>query len=431
MTNQAALADEYAALAAEVEAEFGTSAPRPSKAPESRSAPARAKAKSRVIAPTPYVCDDPAKIPSRQYEMKPYYIRRYVTGTLAHGAVGKSILVMTEACALASGKALLGVQPRGRFRTWYWNGEDGREELNRRFAAIRKHYDLHPADLADHLFVDSGRDLPITIVALDRDTRMAMPVEVDLIAEALLASRIDTLIIDPFVSSHRVPENQNEMIEVVAQAWNDVAERANAAVHLSHHAVKSQGRAVTGMDYRGGGAALAKLRALRVLNTMTVEEAKDAVPDDQRWRYFRADEDKPNLVPPDTALWYRKASVDLGNADIQRDGMEYAEPDVLGVPEPWEYPQAPDLQPTVDHMRRVHDLMGSEPWAKTSNSKRWIGDPIAQALGADRSKKPHRDAIGSLIKDWEASGVLRLKEYTDSNRNKREGYIPGEIPDEG
>src|SRR5690606_33940164 len=138
-----------------------------------------------------------------------------------------------------------------------------------------------------------------------------------------------------------VPENQNEMAEKVAQAWNDVAERANVAVHLAHHAVKARGREVEAMDFRGGGASLAKLRHLRVLNRMSPPEIEMARIDPKSaWRHIRSDDDgKPNLVPPAGASWYQMVSVDLENADVKRDGLEHAESDVIGVPVQWRFPQ--------------------------------------------------------------------------------------------
>lgn len=384
---------------------------------------------------TPFSWAEPKNIPPREFLYKPNYIRRFTTGTLAHGAVGKSILLMTEAVAMASGLPLLGTQPRGTFRVVYWNGEDPQDELDRRFAAIRKQYDVPAKATGDRLFVDSGRTLPINIVTLDPKTRMAMPKDVDFIVEALIADRIDVLTIDPSVASHSVPENQNEMAEKVAQAWNDVAERANVAVHLAHHAVKARGREVEAMDFRGGGASLAKLRHLRVLNRMTGDEAKKAgIVDDQAWRHIRSDDGgKPNLVPPSGAVWYRMVSVDLENADVKRDGFEHAESDVIGVPVPWTFQDKSRIHVwlSADEAREVHRLMGDEVWRKSSQSQDWVGRLIAEVADYDIKLDGNRKGIERLVKDWEAQGVLQVRkpDKPDQHGNRREGYVPGEIPD--
>src|SRR5690606_25821897 len=115
----------------------------------------------QVMRFTPYAFKAPSAIPPRDWLMKPNYIRQFATGTLGHGGVGKSILLMVEACALASGATLLGMQPYSQFRWLYWNGEDPIQELDRRFAAIHKHFELSQDELEGYLFVDSGRVLPI------------------------------------------------------------------------------------------------------------------------------------------------------------------------------------------------------------------------------------------------------------------------------
>lgn len=384
---------------------------------------------------TPYVCKDPKAIPSREFLYKPNYIRKFTTGTLAHGAVGKSIMLMTEAVAMTSGLPLLGTVPRGKFRVVYWNGEDPQDELARRFEAVRKHYEV-PADATgDRLFVDSGRILPINIVTLDPKTRMAIPQDVDAVVNALKADNIDVLTIDPSVASHSVPENQNEMAEKVAQAWNDVAERANVAVHLSHHAVKARNRDVEAMDFRGGGASLAKLRHLRVLNRMTEKEAKAAgVELKAAWRHIRSDDGgKPNLVPQTDALWFQMVSVDLENADVKRDGLEHAESDVIGVPVPWTYPEKAMTRVWLsdDEIRQLYALMGDKVWKKSSQSQDWVGALVAQVTGQDITIEDHRKAIDKLVKGFEHVGVLGVgvPDKPDQNGNRRAGYVVGEIPD--
>jgi hypothetical protein len=330
---------------------------------------------------------------------------------------------------------LLGIEPRGTFRIVYWNGEDPQDELDRRFAAIRKHYEVPGDATSDRLFVDSGRTLPINVVTLDPKTRMAIPQDVDAIVAALRADHIDILIIDPSVASHSVPENQNEMAEKVAQAWNDVAERANVAVHLAHHAVKARGREVEAMDFRGGGASLAKLRHLRVLNRMTGDEAKKAsVEPDKAWRYIRSDDGgKPNLVPPSGAVWYQMVSVDLENAAFARDGFEHAESDVLGVPAPWRFPEKIIVRVRLvsDQLRELFELMAGKVWKKSWTSDEWVGRLIAEVADYDLQFEENRKGIERFVKELEEIGILCLAkpDRADQHGNRREGYVAGEIPD--
>jgi hypothetical protein len=72
-------------------------------------------------------------------------------------------LVTVEALAMATGLPLLGIQPRGRFRVAFWNGEDPMEELARSVEGACKHYEIASWETEGWLFVDSGRNLPIEI----------------------------------------------------------------------------------------------------------------------------------------------------------------------------------------------------------------------------------------------------------------------------
>ena len=67
--------------------------------------------KAPRIAAKPFVWRDPATIPRRQWVYGHHLIRRFLSTTVAPGAVGKSSLTMVEAIAMATGRALLGTPP--------------------------------------------------------------------------------------------------------------------------------------------------------------------------------------------------------------------------------------------------------------------------------------------------------------------------------
>ena len=81
----------------------------------------------------PFVPFDPAT--SRQFLFGKHYQRRTTGGTVAPGGTGKSSLEMVEGVSMATGRSLLGEEPKERVRVWYHNGEDNMDELNRRLAA--------------------------------------------------------------------------------------------------------------------------------------------------------------------------------------------------------------------------------------------------------------------------------------------------------
>jgi AAA domain len=79
--------------------------------------------------------------------------------------------------------------------------------------------------IGERLFVDSGRDQPLVIaVPLKAGGAMILaPVVESLIAE-IVARQVDVIVIDPFVSSHKVAENDNGAMDTVINEWGRVAE---------------------------------------------------------------------------------------------------------------------------------------------------------------------------------------------------------------
>ena len=178
-----------------------------------------------VFTPTPFQPRDPTKFPRRQFLYARHYARKYVSTTIAPGDVGKTALALAEAVSMALQKALLGVSPKRPLTVWYINLEDPREEIDRRILAICKHHVVDQAKLVGRLFVDSGRDMKAKLIVAEmngRGLQIAIPVKEALI-KALKDNKIDVLIIDPFVKTHRVSENDNVLMDAVASVFADVA----------------------------------------------------------------------------------------------------------------------------------------------------------------------------------------------------------------
>jgi RecA-family ATPase len=252
--------------------------------------------------------------PAAQFVYGKHLIRKFLSTTAAPGGVGKSSLGFAEALAMTSGKPLLGITPSQRLRVWLWNGEDPLEELQRRVMAAAQYYGLKREEIEGYLFINSGRLLPIIIAEQTRDgAKIAAPV-VEAVTKTLLDNKIDVLVIDPFVASHRV--NDNNAIELVAKTWAQVADVTNCAVELIHHVRKTGGAEVTVEDGRGASALLSAARSARVLNGMTKEEAGKAGIEAKRHRFFfRVDNGKANLAPPEATAWFNLASESLANGD--------------------------------------------------------------------------------------------------------------------
>jgi AAA domain len=379
---------------------------------------------------TPFDWIVPGNIPLRRWVYRPHYIRKFASLTVSTGGIGKSSQLIVEALAMASGKPLLETQPEKKLRVWYWNGEDPMDELQRRFAAAVKHYGLKQEDIGDRLFVDSGRIMQIVIaVELKRVAQISMPVIKEVIA-TLLENEIDVLMIDPFVSCHRVNENDNAAIERVAKSWSYIAEETNCSVMLAHHSRKTgSGEGVTVDDGRGASALVNAVRSARTLNNMSVREAENAEIDERERRsYFRADIGKANLTPPaETAEWFKLVSINLENGE----GDAFWCGDHVGVVTAWKYPNATAPTITASDIRRAQDaIKAGNRWREDQRSRNelWVGIPVAAALGLDLDRKKDKRAVVDLVRTWLAAGWLKKVGGQDAGRKPRDYIEAGKAP---
>lgn len=371
--------------------------------------------KSRIAASS-FEWTDPARIPERQFLYGTHLIRGTGSATIAPPGVGKSSLALTEAIAMASNKNLLGVVSQRRCRVWYWNGEDPKEELNRRIAAICIHYGIGRGDLDGWLFVDSGRDQEIIIGRQDRTGAAIDDSVVNALIETIEDNKIDVVIIDPFISSHRVTENDNNAIDLVAKKWMEIANKTGTAIELVHHSKKTNGAEVTVEDGRGASALLAAVRSARVLNVMTAAEGKNAGVTEHR-TYFREENGKANLAPPRSkATWYHLQSVFLRNGnpfDFNVGVSQFG--DSVGVVGKWEWPDH-STSVTDDDFERAAVEIKAGRWRENQQAKRWVGHPVAKALGLDLAKKPDWAKVAGIIRVWIGQGKLVVVDDIDEKR---------------
>jgi hypothetical protein len=372
-------------------------------APHGVSRPARIVAK-------PFRWIEPEAIPRRQWLYGRHYIREYVSMTVAPGGVGKSSLSIVEALAMASGKALLGIEPCERCRVWLWNGEDPQDEIDRRVMAAAIHYGLKPEDFEGWLFTNSGRETEIILATQTRNGAVvAVPVVEDITA-TILANKIDVAIIDPFVSSHQVAENDNPAIDRVAKTWGKIAGETKCAVELVHHSRKANGTETSIDDSRGASSLSGAVRSGRTLNVMTEGEAEQSGVEARR-SHVRLDSGaKSNLSkPPEKASWLKLISVDLGNGDE------------VGVVTAWKWPD-PLEGLCIDDLRAVQTTVAGGEWRDSIQAKDWVGIAVGQALRLDASDKRDKARINAMLKIWKKSGALVVVKRT-SQKGKDQPFI--------
>lgn len=357
------------------------------------------------ISATPFDLPADRDIPRREWLYGRHLIRRFTSTTVAPGGVGKSQLLITDGLAMATGRTLLRDAPADRLRVWYWNGEDPMDEITRRIAATAKHYGISADDLSGFLFVDSGRDTEIKIAVQGREgTRISVPV-VDAVVATIRENQIDAVIIDPFVSSHGVTENDNMAIDAVVKTWGKIAHATGCAIELVHHVRKTNGNEVTVEDGRGAVALLAAVRSARALNQMTDDQgAKYGIAECRR--FFRVTVGKSNLyVPDDASSWHELVSVDLANGAMGMPG------DSVGVVTAWDTPD-PLANVTAGDVEACRQALIRNPGRNRHHrlADGWFGHLVCETLGMDSDNKSDCYKAERLIAVWVENGAFRIAE---------------------
>jgi RecA-family ATPase len=350
-----------------------------------------------------FVPFDPAKLPPRQFLFGKHYQRRTTGGTVAPGGTGKSSLEMVEGVSMATGRNLLGEEPRERVRVWYHNGEDNMDELNRRLAAICQYYDIPLEELPGWFFMTSGNEVPLRVAQgysnLNIDHQL-----VKCIIEAIGDNKIDVATFDPLVTLHGVPENDTGKMDTVVRIFAKMADTQNCAIELSHHTRKllpgsTEDYSVD--DMRGAGSLKDAMRAVRMLNFMSKVDAEGVgIAELERTSYFRVDRAKANNSPPaKSATWRKFINVDLPNSDE------------VGVIIPWEFPtQDGPPSPEKAEAERKAEHVFMELLVRFTLADRVVNDRSGPANAPSLFAKEREAKIAKVGKAALADAMRRLFE---------------------
>ena len=291
--------------------------------------PQKPAAGRRVLELRPFVPFDVAKLPPRSWIYGKHYQRRTVSLTAGPGGMGKSSLDMVEAIAMATCRNLLGEQPEERLRIWVHNGEDPRDEIDRRLAAICQHYKIPQEELQGWLWTTSGTEFPLR-VAKGYANLEINTVLVRQISAAISDNQIDVACFDPLVTLHSVSEVDSGKMDAVIRLFAGIADENDAAIEIAHHVRKPAAGAAGDYDVhdiRGVAAITDAVRAARVLNRMNEKDAEAAgCGEVERLFRFRVDRAKGNYSPAQAATWRQFINVELVNGDE------------VGVVAPWDFP---------------------------------------------------------------------------------------------
>lgn len=378
-----------------------------------------APADRATIAATPFVMPAFFEIPPRPWVLGRWLLRGTVTTVIAPGGTGKSALMVAMALSLATGRELLGKTVWDRpQRVWLWNLEDDRDELTRQLAACSLHYQVSDRDHAGCLFVNDASSSLCTATKSREGLVINEPANAALVAE-IRASKIDVLIVDPFVSSHRAEENDNGQVDAIAKQWARIARETYCSVVLVHHSRKLAGQQVDAEAARGASALGNAARSVLVLNGMEKADApRFGIGEEDRRSYFRVSNDKSNRAPAGKADWFRRVSVSLANGGTEGG-------DSVVAVERWSPPEIAAI--FDDGVRaKIQAEIASGEWRAHFPASDWAGKAIASVIGADVDNSADRHRVKALLKDMLAKGELVPAQRQDANRKKKEFIVVGE-----
>ena len=368
---------------------------------------------------------DPTKIPPRGFLLGTTFCRKFISGLNSAGAVGKTSIRYAQYLALATGrKEITDEHVHHRCKVLITCLEDSLDEVKRRIAACMLHHRISPSEVDGWLFYCTPRGLKL----LEADPR-------GVLARGALQSELTTVIkdygiglvgLDPFVKAHGVPENDNNAIDQVCIVISDLSDDFDCAFDIISHDRKGKSEAGDADRDRGASSKRDAGRLMRTLTGMTETEAElYAVSDSDRKTLVRVDNAKVNIAPPsDEAMWFRLVGVALDNSTAM-----YPRGDNVQAVERW-YP--PDMWKalTTTVCNRILDRIAAGPApgefyspAPNAGEKRraW---PVVQECCPSLTEGQAK----AVIKTWLKTGVLKIEDRPDKDRNMSPSLIVGKRP---
>ena len=309
--------------------------------------------KRKGITATPFKWMDLSKTEPRDWLYGDILLRKFISMTVAPGGVGKSSLVAVETLAQVTGRNLLGEDPAGALRVWLWNLEDPYEETQKKILAAAKHYGIAESDIGDRLFVDSGRDQRLVVAddgAQRADDRAAGDLGFGRADTG--CGKIDVVVIDPFVSCHEVPENDNRRRTWWSRNGGGWPSLGTARCIWSTTPARPAARRWSRTAREAPKPRPMRRRMVRVVNRMTDTDGK-AYGIMDTWRYFNTFNDKANMAPPKARRdWFRMESIWAGNGANAAQAFSVGAAartlgDSIGVAVQWTPPSAKTWLPEM------------------------------------------------------------------------------------
>jgi len=356
-------------------------------------------------------------LPPRRWLLGNIFCKQFTSSLVGTGGGGKTAVRIAQALSVATGRSLTGEYVHKRCKVLFLSFEDGIDELKRRLLAAMLHHGVLAADVDGWLFFATIRERRLIQTDV-RGNRVLGTLE-GWLRLTIQQLGVELVILDPFVKTHGVEENDNTGIDVECTLLAQLGIELDVAVDYLHHIRK--GTPIPGDADLGRGASAAKDagRLVYTLTPMSENEGKlFNVGEDQRRRLIRMDSGKVNIAPPAAAAkWFKIVGVRLGNGT-----PDYPHGDEVQTIEPWGPPDLWKGLGTVTLNAILTEIDQGMP-----NGRLYSDHPQATDRGAWQVVQKHLPDLNEaqareIIRTWVKNGVLYLVDYHDEqDRKDRKG----------
>jgi AAA domain len=353
--------------------------------------------------------------PPRAWLLGNVFCRTFLSSLIAEGGTGKTALRYAQLLSLAIGRSLTGERVWQRCVVLIISLEDSEEELDRRICAVMRHYGVDPSEVDGWLWIRAPGAKAGKLMTVNRKGRPEEGTMAAIIERAIVRRKVDIVSLDPFIKTHGVSENDNNLIDQVTQVLLDLSAKYDIAIDTPHHVRKGPSDPGNADRARGASSQKDAYRLVYTLSTMSPEEGETfGIPEEERHSYVRMDKGKVNIVPPARkAQWFKIVGVRLENAtEIYPNGDE------VQTVEPWTPPAAFDGLDTGT-CNRILDAIdaGLPDGERYSSAPRATTRAARQAVERHAQGKPESQCR-EIIRQWLANGLLIVEIYHSKKDRK-------------
>lgn len=253
------------------------------------------------------------RTPEPEWIQQGTLLKGYISLITAPGGVGKSTLQLCLALSVASGRDLLKLGSVAQGNVIVVNNEDDANVLIHRVHAIMKQHGLTEDDIGGRLHVFSGYGQELAIAHTEANGEVVLTNDGQRLQQQILDDDVQAIFLDPFISLHDAPENDNVAVNKAVRQFKVIAAKTGCAISLIHHTRKMGKDSEVGAgDAEAGRGASSLKDAARVV--LTLAKMSKSTGDNLNLvdygNYIRLDTGKSNFSAPDNiARWFQFTGV--------------------------------------------------------------------------------------------------------------------------